>query len=214
MTDCYLQHCNLISNHTLFFCHSYCPKFDSLWCPQEDSNYFCDCKLTNKDQITKNCRSPLQSFILQLTYSSERILIWCSCGTKAEIFELSGATANQPPLIDFIRGTLAGKLDSFRLNFRLNNFCNFSVSDECESVTNDFLQLPLLNPVKSRSVCNWQNVFVSSSLIFSDNVQCPASAYSILLTIGNLWSTCMLVYHFQQYNYTALVKRCFLICEL
>ena len=26
--------------------------------------------------------------------SSERILIWCSCGTKAEIFELSRATAN------------------------------------------------------------------------------------------------------------------------
>ena len=26
--------------------------------------------------------------------SSERILIWCSCGTKAEIFELSRVTAN------------------------------------------------------------------------------------------------------------------------
>ena len=26
--------------------------------------------------------------------SSERNLIWCSCGTKAGIFELSGATAN------------------------------------------------------------------------------------------------------------------------
>ena len=29
-----------------------------------------------------------------LSRSSERILIWCSCGTKAEIFELSLATAN------------------------------------------------------------------------------------------------------------------------
>ena len=29
-----------------------------------------------------------------LSRSSERILIWCSCGTKAEIFQLSRATAN------------------------------------------------------------------------------------------------------------------------
>ena len=27
---------------------------------------------------------------------SERILIWCSCGTKAKIFELSRATASRP----------------------------------------------------------------------------------------------------------------------
>ena len=32
MTSCYLQPFNLISNHTLFLCHSYCPKFYSLWC--------------------------------------------------------------------------------------------------------------------------------------------------------------------------------------
>ena len=31
--------------------------------------------------------------------SSGRILIWCSCGTKAEIFELSRATADLPPLL-------------------------------------------------------------------------------------------------------------------
>ena len=91
--------------------------------------------------------------------------------------------------INFNRGTLARKLNSFRLNFWLDNFCNFSVIDECRSVTNGYIYLPLLNLVKG-SMCNWQNVFVSSSLISSDNVYCPASAHSILLTIGNLWSTC------------------------
>ena len=30
----------------------------------------------------------------QFSLSLERILIWCSCGTKAEIFELSRATTN------------------------------------------------------------------------------------------------------------------------
>ena len=34
-----------------------------------------------------------------LSRSSEHILIRCSCGTKAEIFQLSRATANQPPLL-------------------------------------------------------------------------------------------------------------------
>ena len=33
-----------------------------------------------------------------LSRSSERILIWCPCGTKAEFYERSRATADQPPL--------------------------------------------------------------------------------------------------------------------
>ena len=33
-----------------------------------------------------------------LLCSTEYILMWCSCGTKAEIFELSRVTANLPPL--------------------------------------------------------------------------------------------------------------------
>ena len=33
-------------------------------------------------------------FVVAFSRSWERILIWCPCGTKAEIFELSWATAN------------------------------------------------------------------------------------------------------------------------
>ena len=50
--------------------------------------------------------------------SSERILIWCSCGTNAEIFLQSRATACKLAApINFIKGTSAGKLDSFPFDF-------------------------------------------------------------------------------------------------
>ena len=43
-----------------------------------------------------------------LSHSSERILIWCSCGTRAEIFELSRATDVIILLILFILLILSG----------------------------------------------------------------------------------------------------------
>ena len=44
---------------------------------------------------------------------SERVLIWCSCGPKAEIFELSWATANQPPLLILSGAPRPGNLTHF-----------------------------------------------------------------------------------------------------
>ena len=62
----------------------------------------------------------MQFIVFKAFYSrsSERILIWCYCGTKAEIFELSRRLQmNLAAAINFIRGTSAGKLDSFQLDF-------------------------------------------------------------------------------------------------
>ena len=61
-----------------------------------------------------------------LSRSLERILIWCSCGTKAEIFELSRATADSPPLLIFLGAPRPGSWTSFDSR----KFSNFSVSDE------------------------------------------------------------------------------------
>ena len=64
--------------------------------------------------------------------SSERILIWCSCGTKGDIFEPITGHCKLATPINFIRGILAGKLDPFRLHF-------VSVNDERGSVINNYL---------------------------------------------------------------------------
>ena len=85
--------------------------------------------------VTVN-NSPIQEYVhpddqtqptnsYAMSRSSERILIWCYCGTKAEKFELhTGNRKSQLATpINFIRDTSAGKLDSFRLDF-------VSVNDE------------------------------------------------------------------------------------
>ena len=47
------------------------------------------------------CLTKLHGLLFRfiLLRSSESILIWCSCGTKAEIFELSRATGNSRPYL-------------------------------------------------------------------------------------------------------------------
>ena len=68
-----------------------------------------------------------------LSRSSERILIWFSCGAQAEIFDLSRATSIKLAApINFIRGVSVGELDSFWLDF-------VSASDERGSVKLGFL---------------------------------------------------------------------------
>jgi len=68
------------------------------------------------------------------SHLSESILIRCSCGTKAYISEQSWATAKSAAPINFIRGISARKPVSFQLDF-------ITVSDECGSVINNYLQL-------------------------------------------------------------------------
>ena len=53
--------------------------------------------VSRKDHLGHSCYNDFKP--CQFLRSSERILIWCSCGTKAEIFKLSLATANEPPLL-------------------------------------------------------------------------------------------------------------------
>ena len=67
-----------------------------------------------------------------LSHSSERILIWRSCGTK-KFSSYHGRLQTSSPIY-FIRGISVGKLDSFLLDFA-------SVSDERGpgSVINDYL---------------------------------------------------------------------------
>ena len=62
--------------------------------------------------------------------SSQRILIWCSCGTKEEIFELSRATTNEQPLLILSGAPRSGNWTPFSI---------FSVGDERGSVINDYL---------------------------------------------------------------------------
>ena len=53
--------------------------------------------ITRSEQLP--CAHVMAFLRTSLSRSSERILIWYSCGTRAEIFELSRATADQPPLL-------------------------------------------------------------------------------------------------------------------
>ena len=78
---------------------------------------------------TRTDRSRLWVFSYYLR-SSQRILIWCSCG-KGRNFRAFTGHCKLAASINFIRGTSAGKLDSF-LYF-------FSVGDERGSVINDYL---------------------------------------------------------------------------
>ena len=72
-------------------------------------------------------------FYAFLSRSSERIPILVFLWFKATNFrDIVDDCRLAPPPTDFIRGILAGKLDSFRLDF-------FSVSDKRGSVINDHL---------------------------------------------------------------------------
>ena len=74
---------------------------------------------SSQEPITRSEQLPcahVTAFLrTSLSRSSERILIWYSCGIRAEIFELSRATADQPPLL-ILSGPISvarRKLDSF-----------------------------------------------------------------------------------------------------
>ena len=54
-----------------------------------------------------------------LSRSSERILIWCPCGTKADIYERSRATADQPPLLTLSRAPRPQETELLWTRFRL-----------------------------------------------------------------------------------------------
>ena len=56
----------------------------------------CDGRLRQMDHIEFLQETSLTHLLIsgQFSLSLERILIWCSCDTKAEIFELSWATAD------------------------------------------------------------------------------------------------------------------------
>ena len=74
----------------------------------------------------KNLRIMVKMYLFSLSRSSELILLWYSCGTKA------GGDCKIAAPINFIRGISAGKMDSFRLDF-------VSVSDKRGPVINDHL---------------------------------------------------------------------------